>query len=285
MTAALGKSTKRYFWLKLKEGFFNQKEIKKLRKIAGGDTYTIILLELQLLGLKENGYILFSGIEDTLEEEIALELNEDINDVRTTLDYFKKIGWITVSEENNMPCYIISQLDVGSETSSAARMRKAREAQKNKFHLLQSSHCDMPVTNSDQKVTTEIEIETELDIEQESETELQQEQSSRYSLDKDSISPKKYDIPDQLRLELIQKYGKEKVSLQIENLCRANNIKNPSAWLYKALENNYNYTSQNSYAFPRSNCPDCHGSGKIAFTESLANQTVYQICRCVKMKN
>ena len=31
---------KKYYWLKLKKDFFNQKEIKKLRKIAGGDTYS-----------------------------------------------------------------------------------------------------------------------------------------------------------------------------------------------------------------------------------------------------
>ena len=30
---------KRYYWLKLSEDFFRQKEIKKLRRIAGGDTY------------------------------------------------------------------------------------------------------------------------------------------------------------------------------------------------------------------------------------------------------
>ena len=29
------------FWLKLPKDFFRQKEIKKLRTIAGGDTYTI----------------------------------------------------------------------------------------------------------------------------------------------------------------------------------------------------------------------------------------------------
>jgi hypothetical protein len=29
---------KRYYWLRLKEDFFSQPYIKKLRKIAGGDT-------------------------------------------------------------------------------------------------------------------------------------------------------------------------------------------------------------------------------------------------------
>ena len=35
---------KRYYWLKLPDGFFRQKAIKKLRKIAGGDTYTCFTL-------------------------------------------------------------------------------------------------------------------------------------------------------------------------------------------------------------------------------------------------
>jgi hypothetical protein len=36
---------KRYYWLKLQDGFFDSKRIKKLRKLAGGDTYTIIYLK------------------------------------------------------------------------------------------------------------------------------------------------------------------------------------------------------------------------------------------------
>lgn len=48
---------KRYWWLKLPENFFDAIEIKKLRRIAGGDTYTIIYLKMMLLSLKNNGYI------------------------------------------------------------------------------------------------------------------------------------------------------------------------------------------------------------------------------------
>lgn len=33
---------KRYYWFKLQEDFFNRKEVKLLRKVAGGDTYTVI---------------------------------------------------------------------------------------------------------------------------------------------------------------------------------------------------------------------------------------------------
>ena len=37
---------KRYYWLKLKDDFFTSKRIKKLRAMAGGDTYLIIYLKL-----------------------------------------------------------------------------------------------------------------------------------------------------------------------------------------------------------------------------------------------
>ena len=39
---------KRYYWLKFRDDFFDSKRIKKLRKMAGGDTYVIIYLKMQL---------------------------------------------------------------------------------------------------------------------------------------------------------------------------------------------------------------------------------------------
>ena len=44
---------KKYYWLKLGDEFFGDKTIKKLRKIAGGDTYTIIYLKMLLLAVKQ----------------------------------------------------------------------------------------------------------------------------------------------------------------------------------------------------------------------------------------
>ena len=48
---------KRYYWLKLQDGFFTSKRIKKLRRLAGGDTYTIIYLKMQLLAMKTDGVL------------------------------------------------------------------------------------------------------------------------------------------------------------------------------------------------------------------------------------
>ena len=65
----------KYYWMKLKDDFFRKKEIKKLRRIAGGDTYTIIYLKLQLMSLEHEGKILFEHVEDTLSDEISLNLS------------------------------------------------------------------------------------------------------------------------------------------------------------------------------------------------------------------
>ena len=72
---------KKYYWLKLMNDFFTLLKIKKLRRIAGGDTYTIIYLKMQLLSLKHNGKLFFEGIEDNFAEEISLTIDEDPENV------------------------------------------------------------------------------------------------------------------------------------------------------------------------------------------------------------
>ena len=62
--------SKRYYWLKLQKDFFTQPKIKKLRKIAGGDTYTIIYLKMQLLSLNNGGKLFFEGIEENFPVNI-----------------------------------------------------------------------------------------------------------------------------------------------------------------------------------------------------------------------
>lgn len=120
---------KKYFWLKLKEGFFGEKEIKKLRNIAGGDTYTIIYLKLLLLSLRENGRLYHDGIEEHFYEELALEIDEEPDNVRVTLMYLCKMG---LMEEISPTEAFLTRIpeSVGSETAKAELMRKSRARKK-----------------------------------------------------------------------------------------------------------------------------------------------------------
>lgn len=153
-------SQKRYFWLKFKEDFFNQKEIKKLRKIAGGDTYTIIYLKMQLKTIRTNGILEFEGLEDTFYEELALDLDEDVENVKVTLAFLSTHGML---EQISTDEYILPKvLDcIGSETKVAERVRKYRANKK--LGEQQKLQCNNEVTNSNTDI--EKDIEKDIDIE------------------------------------------------------------------------------------------------------------------------
>ena len=163
--------SKKYYWLKLKEDFFDKKIIKKLRKIAGGDTYTIIYLKLQLLAMKNDGKLLFEGIEDNFAEEMALELDEDVENVKITLMYLEKNNLIEMLSENE---YLLPEVieATGSESSVTARVRKHRENKK-------ALQCNTVETKSNKNETTEKEKEKEKDIEKEKNKKEKMEQTEK----------------------------------------------------------------------------------------------------------
>ncbi|MDJ1110659.1 phage replisome organizer N-terminal domain-containing protein [Macrococcus sp. S115] len=155
--------TKRYFWLKLKEDFFNQKEIKLLRKIAGGDTYTIIYLKLLLLSLKNDGKIYFDGLTDEFSEEVALEIDESVENVQVTMQFLQKKGLIAFDTEHQDEFELTNIASmIGSETDKAAMMRRKRAREKEQKQLKGNN-----VTAELPDRYTEIEKEKEIDLEKE----------------------------------------------------------------------------------------------------------------------
>lgn len=157
--------TKKYYWLKLKDDFFRDKRIKKLRRIAGGDTYTVIYLKMQLLSIKNNGMLIYEGIEENFAEELALELDEDTENVKVTLAFLHGNGMIEETEQDH---FLMTETIkcIGSESASAERVRKHRERKNQK-----ALQCNTQVTigNTEIEKEKEIEIDTdkEIDIEQE----------------------------------------------------------------------------------------------------------------------
>jgi uncharacterized phage protein (TIGR02220 family)/predicted phage replisome organizer len=122
---------KRYFWLKLHKDFFQRKEIKRLRKIAGGDTYTIIYLKMLLRSIMSDGKLYFDGLEDDFASELALDLDEKEENVQITVQYLLKSGLLEMCSDEEY--YLPDTKDsTGCETAAASRMRKCR-AKKDKL--------------------------------------------------------------------------------------------------------------------------------------------------------
>ena len=121
--------SKRYYWLKLKDDFFRSKEIKKLRRIAGGDTYTIIYLKLLLLSLNTEGKLYFEGLEKTFWEELALDIDEDDENVKVAVSFLLRVGLMEMVDESTAFMTAIPEM-IASETDKAALMRKKRQREK-----------------------------------------------------------------------------------------------------------------------------------------------------------
>lgn len=120
---------KRYYWLKLYSDFFSSVRIKKLRKLAGGDTYLTIYLKMQLLAMQHDGILRWSGVEDDFAAELALELDEEVDNVKVTMAYLLSCG-LAETDDNVNFFFPFAVSNVGSEGTSAQRMRDARKLAK-----------------------------------------------------------------------------------------------------------------------------------------------------------
>ncbi len=155
---------KKYYWLKLPTNFFEDKAIKRLRQLAGGDTYTIIYLKMLLKSLEDNGKLFYEGIEDTIADEIALDINESNDDVQVTINYLIQKGLMQVTE-SEAEMLRINEM-VGSETDSAKRVRKHRALQCNANSLQSNTTvttCNAVVTKCNTEIEKDIEIDKEKD--------------------------------------------------------------------------------------------------------------------------
>ena len=151
-------STKRYYWLKLKDDFFRSKAMKKLRRIAGGDTYTIIYLKMMLNSITNGGILYYDGVEDDFCNELALDLDEDVENVKMTVAFLTAQGLL---EQKKADEFFLPEASdsIGSETTAAARMRKSRETRK------ESIECNNVTPMLQDVLNGYTEIEKEKDIE------------------------------------------------------------------------------------------------------------------------
>lgn len=145
---------KRYYWLKLEENYFDLKVQKALRKLPSGADMLICYLKMQLKYLNKGGLIEYQEICDSIIEEIALDIDEEIDIVKMTINILLK--WKVIEEENSNLYLMEMQDRIGSKSDVALRVAKHREKQK----MLQ---CNNNVTKCNSIKDIDIEIDKDID--------------------------------------------------------------------------------------------------------------------------
>lgn len=161
-------SNKRYYWLKLKEDFFEDDTIAFIEEQENGKDYVIFYLKLVLKSLAREGYLIRYVGEMIMPYDVktlAKLTNTDFDTVRSAMDLFVRIGLVTKLDTGEIYMNQINEM-IGTETNKAAAMRRLRASKKEGKNKLGNN-----VTPELPNVTecyTDIDIEK--DIEKEKDT-------------------------------------------------------------------------------------------------------------------
>ena len=154
---------KKYYYLRLKDNFFDSDELKILESMKDGYLYSNILLKLYLRSLKNDGKLVVNERIPYNAEMLASVTGHQVGTIKQALSVFKDLGLIDVLD--NGAIYMLDiQNFIGKGSSEADRKREYRQRIETDRTNVQTN-----LRQISDKSTPEIEIELEKDIEIEKE--------------------------------------------------------------------------------------------------------------------
>lgn len=152
---------KKYYYMRLKEGFYDTDELKLLEAMPDGYLYSNILLKLYLTSLRNNGKLMFKDRIPYNAQMIATITRHQVGTVEKALGIFQEMGLIEVLDNGAIYMLDIQQF-IGKSSTEADRIRKYRnEIETQKVIGVQMYNKSTP--------KIEIELEKELEIDKEKE--------------------------------------------------------------------------------------------------------------------
>ena len=162
---------KKYYYLKLKESFFDSPEIKVLEAMQNGYKYSNLLLKLYLKSLRFEGMVRLNEYIPYSIDMISAITGIDSDTVRVAFDIFKKLKLIEILDDGTIFMLEIQNF-IGQSSTEADRIRNYRKKIDDTKKVVQGKCTNVQQLND--KSTPEIEKE----IEKEKEKELQQDNNS-----------------------------------------------------------------------------------------------------------
>lgn len=153
---------KRFYWLKLKEDFFDDETIRYIEEQENGIKYSNFYLKLCLKSLRTDGKLIRLVGEILIPYDVkslSVLTGVDVDTVRCAMAIFQKIGCVQMLESGELYIAQISEM-VGSETDKAKIMRQTRAREKmngnNVTPMLPESYPDVTQSIEYRDKSTEI---------------------------------------------------------------------------------------------------------------------------------
>jgi predicted phage replisome organizer len=152
---------KKYYYMRLKENFFDTDEMKILEGMKDGYIYSNILLKLYLMSLKHEGKLMLRDGIPYNPQMIATVTRHSVGDVEKALKTFQTLGLIEILETGEI--YMLDiQSFIGKSSSEGERKRIYREKIKQK--AIENCSKKEQVTQKWDIRPPEIELEKEIEL-------------------------------------------------------------------------------------------------------------------------
>ena len=156
---------RKYYYLKLKESYFDEDAIVLLESMQDGVLYSNILLKLYLKSLKNGGKLQLDENIPYTAQMIATITRQQVGTVERALQIFMKLG--LVEPLQNGALYMSNiELLIGQSSTEGERKRRARRALQEQAALPEAVADKCP---PERELEKEKEIEIELEIKREGE--------------------------------------------------------------------------------------------------------------------
>lgn len=161
-----------YYYMRVKEDFYETDEMKILQSMDNGYLYSDILMKLYLKSLKNDGRLMFKSNIPYDPKMISTITGHNIDTVEKALRIFKELGLIDVLD--NGAIYMLDiQNFIGKTSTEADRKKQYRKRIESEKNMLVASKGQMSGQMSGQcplEIEKEIEIKKELELKKEKKT-------------------------------------------------------------------------------------------------------------------
>jgi predicted phage replisome organizer len=164
--------SKKYYYLKLKDNFFDSEEMKIVKAMDNGYEYACILLEMYLKSLKNDGNLIFQDKIPYSPKMLSVVLGHNIAMIEKAIKIFDDLNLIELLETGEIFLLNI-QSYIGKSSSEADRVRIYRSSIEEKKMLQANTETTTEESTKDvqmydkrtPKTEKEKEIEKEIEIE------------------------------------------------------------------------------------------------------------------------
>lgn len=154
---------KKYYYLKLKDNFYDSEQMIILQNMQDGYLYSDILMKLYLRSLKTDGKLIFNNIIPYTPEVLAQVVRHQVGTVKQALQIFKQLGLIEILDNGTIFMLDIQNF-IGKSSTEADRIRQYRN-EISEEKMLECTNVQQMNSKNTPEIEKEIDIEIKIERE------------------------------------------------------------------------------------------------------------------------